>query len=108
MNHANAKVRRVAASFTGNADAGPEFAAPLLMLMLHDPDRDVTNAARRSLGQVGDASTVVALEHLIRFGTGKPETPKRNNELAKAFGDTRDEIKARLAAAAKPAPAPPK
>jgi len=104
LNHADATVRRVAAAFVGNVGGGPEFTAPLLMLTLHDSDADVTNAARRALGQVGDASTVVALEHLIRFDSGKPNKLDR----AKAFGDTRDEIKARLAAAAKAAPAPPK
>lgn len=79
------------------------------MLMLHDPDVDVCNAARRSVGKVGDASTMVALEHMIRFGTGRPETPKQVKESSAAFAATRDEIKARLAAAAaKPAPAPPK
>ena len=107
LNHAEERVRCSAATFAGNVGGGPEFAAPLLMLMLHDPDTSVTNAARRALGQVGDAGTVVALEHLIRFGTGKPETPKRAKELTAAFTETRDEIKARLAAA-KPTPAPPK
>ena len=109
LNHADAHVRYSAAIFVGNAGGGPEFAAPLMMLMLYDPDVDVSIAARGALGKVGDASTVVALEHLIRFGTGRPDTPPRNKELAAAFGDTRDQIKARLAAAAaKPAPAPPK
>ena len=77
---------------------GPEFAGPLLMLMLHDPDTSTCIAAHTALAKVGDAGTVVALEHLIRFGTGKQETPKRAKEVAEAFGKTRDEIKARLAA----------
>ncbi len=108
LNHDDATVRRLAASFAGKADAGSEFAAPLMMLMLYDPKAEVSIAAREALGKVGDASTVVALEHLIRFGTGKPDTPPRNKELAEAFVVTRDQIKARLAAAAKAAPAPPK
>ena len=108
LNHANAIVRDGAATFVGNVGGGSEFAAPLMMLMLFDPKPEVSIAARETLGKVGDASTVVALEHLIRFGTGKPDSPPRNEMLAKAFAVTRDEIKARLAAAAKPAPALPK
>ena len=77
-----------------------------MMLMLYDPKAEVSIAAREALGKVGDASTVVALEHLIRFGTGQPDTPARNKLLAEVFVVTRDQIKARLAAAAKAAPAP--
>jgi len=108
LNHDDATVRRFAAGFVGRADAGPEFAAPLMMLMLYDPKAEVSIAAREALGKVGDASTVVALEHLIRFGTGQPDTPPRNKLLAEAFVVTRDQIKARLAAAAKAAPVPPR
>ena len=108
LNHAQAIVRDGAATFAGNVGGGPEFSAPLLMMMLHDPDASAGCAAHIALGKIGDAGTVVAFEHMIRFGTGKPETPERTAAVTKAFTATRDQIKARLAAAAKAAPAPPK
>ena len=103
--HADAAVRHCASDFARNAGGGPEFAAPLLMMVLHDPNASAAGAAMRALGKVGDEGTVVALEHLIRFGTGKQDSPEQAKAVAKAFGDKCDEIKARLAAAK---PAPPK
>jgi len=108
LNYAQAIVRDAAAMFAGNVGGGPEFAAPLLMMLLHDPDNSAACAAHIALGKIGDEGTVVAFEHMIRFGHGQQETPERAKAVAKAFGDTRDEIKARLAAAAKAGPAPPK
>ena len=107
LTHADAAVRHCASDFARNAGGGPEFAAPLLMMILHDPNASAAGAAMRALGKVGDEGTVVALEHMIRFGYGKQDTPEQAKAVAKAFAKTRDEIKARLAAAAK-APAPPK
>ncbi len=107
LNHEDANVRFSAALFVGRVGGGPEFSAPLLILALHDPKAEVSIAAMGALGKVGDGATVVALEHLIRFGYGKQDTPERAKAVAKAFGDTRDQIKVRLAAAAK-VPAPPK
>ena len=108
LSHADAAVRHCASDFARNAGGGPEFAAPLLMMILHDPNPSAAGAAMRALGKVGDEGTVVALEHMIRFGYGKQDTPEQAKAVAKALGDKRDEIKARLAAVAKPAPAPPK
>lgn len=105
LNHADAIVRNGAATFAGKVGGGPEFAAPLLMMLLHDPDTSAGCAAHIALGKIGDAGTVVAFEHMICFGYGKQDTPERAKAVAKAFGDTRDQIKARLAAAK---PAPPK
>ena len=107
LNHTHATVRDGAATFAGKVGGGPDFAAPPLMMLLHDPDNNAACAAHIALGKVGDEGTVVAFEHMIRFGTGKEETPERAKAVAMAFAKTRDEIKARLAVA-KAAPALPK
>lgn len=108
LNHADAIVRVGAATFAGDVGGGSEFAAPLLMMLLHDSDNSAGCAAHIALRKIGDEGTVVAFEHMIRFGTGQQDTPERAKAVAKAFGETRDQIKARLAAAAKVAPATPK
>ena len=99
LSHPDARVRHNASDFARVAGGGPEFAAPLLMMILHNLANSAAGSAMRALGKVGDTGTIVALEHLIRFGSGKQETPKRAKEVAEAFGKTLDEIKARLAAA---------
>ena len=104
LNHKDAMVRSAAADYAGNVGGGAEFAAPLLMLILHDPNGDVSIAAMTALGKVGDEGTVVALEHLMQFGYGKKDEPERAKAVAAAFGKVRDEIKVRLAAKAKDAP----
>lgn len=107
LNHEDTNVRFYSATFAGNVGGGPEFATPLFILALHNPKAEVTIAAIKSLGKVGDQGTVVALDHLLRFGYGKQDDPARARAVAEVFTKTRNEIKARLAAAAK-APAPPK
>ncbi len=106
LSHPNASVRMAAADYAGHV-GGVQFAAPLLMQAFHDPKADVCNAARRAVTKIGDEGTVAALDHFIRFGGGRTYEPADQKVFVEVYTKTRDEIKARLAAA-KPTPAPPK
>ena len=104
LSHPNASVRMAAADYAGHV-GGVQFAAPLLMQAFHDPKADVCNAARRAVTKIGDEGTVAALDHFIRFGGGRTYEPADQKVFVEVYTKTRDEIKARLAAAK---PAPPK
>ncbi len=101
LTHSGDGVRLSATTFVGRvgtaADSGP------LLVLLSDPKSEVGYAAARSLGQLGDDRTVIALELWLRFACKPGDDPAVPQGMAIWVTKARDEIKARLAAL-KPAP----
>ncbi len=79
-----------------------------MLVMLFDPKVEAVYAATGALALIGDDRTVIALDLWLRIHRRPAEWAAGDMTIENAVIKSRDQIKARLAAAAKPAPAPPK
>lgn len=106
VGHGDVWVRMAACAFVGAVGTAAD-SAPLLV-MLFDPKIEAVYAATKALALIGDDRTVIALDLWLRIHRRPPEWAAGDMTIENAVIKSRDQIKARLAAAAKPAPVPPK
>jgi len=104
LGHADVWVRMSACAFVGAVGTAAD-SAPLLV-MLFDPKIQAVYAATRSLALIGDDRTVIALDLWLRIHRRPADWAAGDMTIENAVIKSRDEIKARLAAAAKASPAP--
>ena len=103
LGHADDWVRMSACWFVGVTGTAAD-SAPLLV-MLFDPKVEAVYAAAGALALIGDDRTVIALDLWLRIHRRPAEWLAGDMTIENAVIKSRDEIKARLAAAK---PAPPK
>lgn len=105
LGHADVWLRMSACWFVGVTGTAAD-SAPLLV-MLFDPKVEAVYAAAGALALIGDDRTVIALDLWLRIHRRPAEWLAGDMTIENAVIKSRDEIKVRLAAAAK-APPPPK